>query len=257
MKRTTSITESQFEQLTKMIRQELLGATDGGRVVVLTQRDQVRLALTYLRANVTQAFLGEMFGVSQATASRVITTMTPILARLLKDFVPDPEAASKGTTLLVDGSLTPCWSWKDAPELYSGKHKTTGHNVQVVSDLRGQLVYLSAPLPGKTHDAEAFRQLDRATALTSIRNGNAVGDKGYQGCKIISPTKKPPGAELSDDRKANNTVINRLRATIERVIANIKTWRILHTDYRRPRETFEATLDAVRGLIFFQETIPL
>ena len=51
-------------------------------------------------------------------------------------------------------------------------------------------------------------------------------------------------------------VINRLRATIERVIANIKTWRILHTDCRRPRETFEATLDAVRGLIFFQKTIP-
>lgn len=65
MKRTTSITESQFEQLTKMMWQELLGATDGGRVVVLTQRDQVRLALTYLRANVTQAFLGEMFGVSR------------------------------------------------------------------------------------------------------------------------------------------------------------------------------------------------
>ena len=59
-------------------------------------------------------------------------------------------ADTKGATLLVDGSLTPCWSWKDAPELYSGKHKTTGHNIQVVSDLRGQLVYLSAPLPGKT-----------------------------------------------------------------------------------------------------------
>jgi hypothetical protein len=48
-----------------------------------------------------------------------------------------------------------------------------------------------------------------------------------------------------------------LTATIERVIANIKTWRILHTDYRRPRSTFESTLDAVRGLIFFQESIPL
>ena len=28
------------------------------------------------------------------------------------------------------------------------------------------------------------------------------------------------------------------------------------SDYRRPRETFEATLDAVRGLICFRETIP-
>jgi hypothetical protein len=38
--RTTSITENQFEQLTQMIWQELPSATDGGRVVVLTQRDQ-------------------------------------------------------------------------------------------------------------------------------------------------------------------------------------------------------------------------
>jgi hypothetical protein len=257
LKRTTSITDNQFDLLTQMMRQELSGTSEGGRVVVLTFREQVRLALTYLRFNVSQAFLGEIFGVSQATASRVITALTPILARVLKDFVPDPEAASKGTTLLIDGTLAPCWSWKDAPELYSGKHKTTGHNLQVASDLRGNLMYVSAALPGKTHDAEAFRQLDLAAVLTSISTGNAIGDKGYQGCKIISPTKKPPGAELSDDLKANNTIINRLRSTIERVIANIKTWRILHTDYRRPRETFDETLDAIRGLIFFQETIPL
>jgi len=118
-------------------------------------------------------------------------------------------------------------------------------------------MYISAPLPGRTHDAEALRQLDLSAVLTSISTGNAIGDKGYQGCKIINPAKKPQGAELGDNLKANNTIINRLRATIERVIANIKTWRILHTDYRRPRETFENTLDAVRGLIFFQESYPL
>ena len=28
-----------------------------------------------------------------------------------------------------------CWSWKDHPELYSGKHKTTGLNVQVACTL--------------------------------------------------------------------------------------------------------------------------
>ena len=48
------------------------------------------------------------------------------LAGLLDGLVGDLVSESKGTTLLVDGSLTPCWSWKDAPELYSGKHKTTG-----------------------------------------------------------------------------------------------------------------------------------
>lgn len=257
MKRTTSITVNQFEQLTELVWQELSDSADELQVVVLDLRTQIQLAVTYLRINVSQAFLGQTFGVSQSTASRVITGITPILARLLKDLVPDPEEASRGTTLLVDGTLAPCWSWKNAPELYSGKHKTTGHNLQILSDLSGSLMYISAPLPGKTHDAEALRQLNLSALLTSISTGNAIGDKGYQGCKIITPTKKPQGAELRDDLKANNTIINGLRATIERVIANIKTWRILHTDYRRPRSTFENTLNAVRGLIFFQESTPL
>lgn len=257
MKRTTSITDSQFEELTELMFKELSATGDGSGVVALTLHEQIRLAVTYLRVNVSQAFLGRLFGVSQPTASRVITTLTPVLASTLKHLIPDPEQASKGTTLLIDGTLAPCWSWQDAPELYSGKHKTTGHNVQVVSDLKGRLVHLSAPLPGKTHDTEALRQLDLSALLTSISTGNAIGDKGYQGCGLITPAKKPPGRELTDDRKANNTIINRLRATIERVIANIKTWRILHTDYRRPRHTFKSTLDAIRGLIFFQQSAPL
>jgi hypothetical protein len=257
VKRTTSITVNQFEQLTELVWQELNDRDDQLQVVVLDLRTQIQLAVTYLRINVSQAFLGETFGVSQSTASRVITGLTPILARLLGQLVPDPEEASRGTTLLIDGTLAPCWSWKDNPELYSGKHKTTGHNLQILSDLNGYLIHISAPLPGRTHDAEALRQLDLSAVLTSISTGNAIGDKGYQGCKIINPAKKPQGAELGDNLKANNTIINRLRATIERVIANIKTWRILHTDYRRPRETFENTLDAVRGLIFFQKSYSL
>ncbi len=32
---------------------------------------------------------------------------------------------------IVDDTLLPCWSWSSRPELYSGKHKTTGMNVQI------------------------------------------------------------------------------------------------------------------------------
>jgi hypothetical protein len=39
---------------------------------------------------------------------------------------------------------------------------------------------------------------------------------------------------------------------IEQVIANFKTWRIMHTDYRRPIETFTATISAVIGLHFYR-----
>ncbi len=40
---------------------------------------------------------------------------------------------------------------------------------------------------------------------------------------------------------------------IERVIANFKTWRIMHTDYRRPIDTFATTISAVIALHFWRE----
>ena len=38
---------------------------------------------------------------------------------------------------------------------------------------------------------------------------------------------------------------------VERVIANVKNWRILHTDYRRPLGSFATTISAAVGLLFY------
>jgi hypothetical protein len=43
----------------------------------------------------------------------------------------------------------------------------------------------------------------------------------------------------------------RSRGVIERVIAHFKTWRNMHTDYRRPLITFATTISAVVGLYFY------
>ena len=32
---------------------------------------------------------------------------------------------------IYDGTLLPCWSWREHRELYSGKHKTTVVNMNV------------------------------------------------------------------------------------------------------------------------------
>ncbi|MDQ2706244.1 MAG: transposase, partial [Actinomycetota bacterium] len=63
--------------------------------------------------------------------------------------------------------------------------------------------------------------------------------------------KKPAGRDLLDWEKKFNTQINKIRYVIERTIANFKTWRIMHTDYRRPIETFTTTISAVIGLHFY------
>ena len=69
--------------------------------------------------------------VSQATASRVVTVYTPLIARALEVSVPTVEDLDPTVQLIVDGTLLECWSWADHPELYSGKHQTTGVSVQV------------------------------------------------------------------------------------------------------------------------------
>jgi len=48
--------------------------------------------------------------------------------------------------------LLPCWSWAAQPELYSGKHKTTGMNIQLACTIYGQLAWISDPVNGARHD---------------------------------------------------------------------------------------------------------
>jgi hypothetical protein len=50
--------------------------------------------------------------------------------------------------VLVDGFLASTWCWRDAPQLWSGKHKTTGFNGQAIANLRGDLLFVSEPVTG-------------------------------------------------------------------------------------------------------------
>ena len=43
-----------------------------------------------------------------------------------------------------------------------------------------------------------------------------------------------------------------VRAPVERAIAHLKSWRILHTDYRRPLRTYVMSYRAAVGLYFFK-----
>ena len=113
--------------------------------------------------------------------------------------------------------------------------------------LAGQLAWISSPLPSSVHDAKAIRE---SGLLTTLNGQSHSGDKGYIGLGMITPVKKPAHGELTDSVRRNNTTINRVRYLIERVIVNLTTWRVLHTDYRRPYDTFETTIQAVTGLIF-------
>ena len=151
------------------------------------------VALTYLRRNRVQAEIAEAYRVSQSTVSRAVTRLTPVLAALLAERVPVAEDLDMRQQYIVDGSLLPCWSWADHPELYSGKHKTTGLNVQVVCDLSGRLVWVSDPVDGARHDIAALRL---SGVLDADRADPWIADKGYQGSDTIRPIRKPVFRDL-------------------------------------------------------------
>ena len=109
---------------------------------------------------------------------------------------------------------------------------------------------MSEPVTGHNHDMTALAETETADIIAAAYSG--IGDKGYQGSDFITPFKKPQGGELLDWQKEFNAQVNKLRAPVERAIAHLKSWRILHTDYRRPLRTYVTSYRAAVGLYFFK-----
>ena len=69
---------------------------------------------------------------------------------------------------------------------------------------------------------------------------------------VTTPLQKPDDGELLECHKELNKVVNQYRYVIEQASANFKTWRCMHTDYRRPLRTYPTAFSAIRSLHFFK-----
>ena len=250
MYHTTGLSRDEIVELCALINSVETSPDDTKWPPSLGLFDSVVVTLTYLRRNRVQEELAETYGTSQPTVSRAISSITRLIKKALAPYVPTAEDLDERCQYLVDGTLLPCWSWAAHPELYSGKHKTTGMNVQVACTLAEKLAWISDPIDGSRHDNYC---LNESGILLALDPADWIGDKGYVGNGMITPIRKPEGRELLDWEKEFNKQVNKIRAMIERVIANFKTWRIMHTDYRRPIDTFATTISAVIGLNFWRE----
>lgn len=165
--------------------------------------------------------------------------------------MPDLADAVRGRVAVIDGTLTPCWSWTiHNHELYSGKHRAAGHNHQILCDLTGRLLHISDPQPGRTHDTKAIRN---SGILDILGPSQALADKGYVGACSILPIKKLPGGEMLDWQKEFNTPINRLRYVIERSIANFKPGKSCTPTTDDPNPPIATAFNAVRTPTLLQE----
>src|SRR5438552_1923622 len=111
------------------------------------------------------------------------------------------------------------------------------------------------PVPGARHDAAAFFVsgiAERWAAHYAPSGPGMIGDGGYQGTGPITPAKRPPNGELTDEQKSYNHSLNRLRAAVERAIAHLKNWKILKTGYHRLMTDFPDLLRTVTALEIFR-----
>ena len=88
---STGFTRNEITDLCAMIRLEELEPGINYWPPILGLFRSVTVALTYMRRNRVQAELAETYGVSQPTISRAITGVTPLLGKVLRDYVPTAD----------------------------------------------------------------------------------------------------------------------------------------------------------------------
>lgn len=252
----SGLSDKQLDEIESRVTEQLARPWNKGRGRPrgLTLREAIIVAIFYMRQNVTEEVIAEIFGTSQPVISRAVTEITPLIEEATAESRPAPEeaaaAAVRAHSVLLDGFLAPCWSWKPIYLLYSGKHKRTGFNSQLIADTRGNVLFISDPLPGRIHDMGALKKTPAEGILAEVTS--VIADKGYQGSDYLTPVKRPAGGELLQWQKKFNSRIASLRAPVERAVAHVKAWRILHTDYRRPLHTYLSSFRAAIGLYFFK-----
>jgi hypothetical protein len=140
--------------------------------------------------------------------------------------------------------------------MYSGKRHHCGFNIQVVGSHHGTLVLVGAPQPGAMHDARAWHASGLATRFAGRLHADGgpggFADTAYTGTGLCAPHRKPKGQALTEFARDYNRLIASHRASVERVVAHLKNWKLLATGYHGLLDRFPIFLDTVTKLEIYR-----
>jgi hypothetical protein len=246
-------------------------AKGGGRHADLAARDQILLAVIWLRQYPTNEVLAFLFGVSDSTASRVVNRLVPLLEASGKDTMrmPDPgrkhrkelDTLLKETPELAviidtfEQKVQRCKDRKQADAHFSGKKKQHTLKPQVAVDEHdGTVCDVSESVVGPTADLTLLKQ---SGLLTRLPEGvGAIGDLAYVGIAEAhpqhlgaTPRRKPRGKERPLEDIAFNRAFSKRRITVEHTIGRMRWYQSLNQTDRHHRRNHTARTRAVAGLV--------
>jgi hypothetical protein len=241
------------EYVNRSTRQRRYGAGQHATTLV-TINDKLLFILYYLKVYPLQEILAFEFGMAQSTANAWIHLLTPILQETLErgGYLPERDAtqvqarieADGDDTYGIDGTERRCQRPQD-PETqracYSGKKKTHTEKNLVIGGLSTRtVVYLSDTYEGRVHD-KRIADTEQPTLPEEIALYKDTGFQGYEPEHVLTfqPQKKPRGKELSQEQKAENRLISKVRIVIEHLIAGIKRCRIVKDVFRNTKVHFD------------------
>jgi hypothetical protein len=216
-----------------------IGTRNGTRALNCWQ--QAKFVLAWFRDKPDIRRLGAGFGISQATAYRYKDEAVAVLAAQAPSLHDALEkAAEQGIPyLILDGTLIPADRCSDKKtskkgaqidKWYSGKAHGHAGNVQALTAPSGIPLWVSAALPGSTHDITAARQLVLPEARPYLKRVPILADSGYEGAGagVLTPVKKPRNGELDINTKTRNTLLRGARYQGERAFALMsQRWRAI------------------------------
>lgn len=240
------------DEAREMSRQRERG---GGRISAIpSAADKLVFILFYFRHYPTQTLQGFLFNMSQPQANDWIHRLTPILNKSLGVQHHLPARASTDIEKLlqacpelefmIDGTERRVRRPKNTDQQkakYSGKKKAhTVKNNILTEKKTGKIKGLSRTVSGKVHD----KKLADEQNLRFPKHSKLWQDTGFQGyapehVTICQPKKKPRGAELSLEEKAQNTAISKERIKIEHSIGGVKVFAIVQHIFRNLKPVFD------------------
>lgn len=185
--------QGRYESDTTVAGQPRKRRRGGGRIGKLQKAEQKLLfILVYTKAYPLQVVLGELFGLSQASANEWLQRLLPVLreALLALEVMPEREGRQfaraerrKGESAeyIIDGTerrrQRPKTPAKQALH-YSGKKKIhSDKNVLIVHTRSKRVGYLSPTYTGKTHD----KKVAEDEQIAYPRQASLHKDTGFQG----------------------------------------------------------------------------